>query len=254
MFKKILVFSIFAIILTRLIFAADLSLSDITRKIQSNQSKIKDMYAETTTTITSNITMPGAKEKTPQKMIQKGRMWTKGKNKSKIEILSPTKQVTITHGDQMMIVNPETGQKIIQDLKKMREKSGMPDYSRQMSLEKAKEFFDLSVKKKGDDYIITGMPKKENKFLGKLEFYVRELKSSEASGEGAWAPVKIVMYDAKGKPMSQSEIQYKEISDVYVPVKNISNVTTPLGTMMVEMTFDKVKINQGISDKEFEIK
>ena len=113
-----------------------------------------------------------------------------------------------------------------------------------MNLEKAKEFFDLSATRKGEDCVIVGVPKKENKFLGKMEFYVDAEK---------WVPVKIMMYDAKGRPMSQSEIQYQQISDVYVPVKNISNVTTPMGVMKVEMEFSNIKVNQGIKDSEFKI-
>ena len=81
-------------------FAADPGLDDIIQNIQSNQSKVKDMYAETTTTITSSIAMPGSESKGPQKMVQKGKIWTKGESKSKIEMLSPTRQVTITNGDQ----------------------------------------------------------------------------------------------------------------------------------------------------------
>jgi hypothetical protein len=66
-------------------------------------------------------------------------------------------------------------------------KSQLNNEAKQMSLEKAKEFFDLSVRRLetrdpglATGYVITGVPKKE----------------------------------------SQSEIQYQEISDVYVLVKN----------------------------------
>ncbi|MGB9613144.1 MAG: LolA family protein [Candidatus Margulisiibacteriota bacterium] len=226
------------------VLAADLSLKEVVAKIQANQGKIKDMYAETTTTITSSMTIPGQKDKGPQKMVQKGKMWTKGKDKSKIEMLSPMRQTTVTNGDKVMMINPDTGQKIVQDLKKLREKSGMPDTSRQMDLEEAMKYFNLSVKREGKDYVIVGEPKEENKILGKMEFY---LDPEE------WLPVKILMYDPKGKLMSQSEIQYQKISDAYVPLKNISNITTPMGMMKVEMEFSKVKVNQGISDKEFAI-
>lgn len=225
-----------------------LTLTEIFTKIQSNQSKIKDMYAETTTTIISSISMPGAKDKGPQKMVQKGKMWTKGKDKSKIEMLSPMKQITITNGDQMAIINPDTGQKMVQDLKKLREKSGMSDSSQQMSLEKAKEFFDLSVRQSDSDsvrqYIIVGVPKKENKFLAKMEFYVDSEKG---------VPVKILMYGPKDKIMSKSEIGYEKISDVWVPVKNKSYVDTPAGKMEVEMGFENIKVNKGIKDSEFKI-
>ncbi len=221
-----------------------ISLDNLITNLQANQNKVKDMYAETVTTITSNMTMPGQESKGPQKMVQKGKMWTKGQDKTKIEMLSPTKQVTITNGDQMAMINSETGQKMIQDLKKLREKNGTGDTSRQMSLEKAKEFFNLSSVKKGDDYVITGVPKKDNKFIGKMEFYV---------DSGRWIPVKIMMYDAKGKPVSESNIEYREFSGVWVPVKNISKVTTPMGKMDVEMLFENVRVNQGINDREFKI-
>jgi len=261
-------------------FAADLTLQDLLTQIQSNQFKITDMYAETTTTITSNIAMLGAKKKGPQKTVQKAKMWTKGKDKSKIEMISPMKQITITNGDQMAIINTETGQKMIRDLNKtgpaslasrrspLGEAEGSGPAGGQMSLEKAKEYFDLSVQtaedseQKKTNYIIIGIPKKENKFLGRMEFYV--------DGE-RWVPVKILMYmpsvasakedGAKDKLMSQSEIEYKsfeigagdEKDIVWIPVKNISNVNTPVGKMKVEMVYEKIEVNKGIKDKVFEI-
>lgn len=242
--KRHLIFFCVLMAAVNMVLAADLSLDDLINRIQGNQKKIHDMYAETTTIITSSMAMPGSAGKGPQRMTQKGKMWTKGEDKSKLEMISPMKQVSITNGDKMAIINPESGQKIVQDLKKMREKAGMSGSSNQMSLDKAKEFFDLSTSKKGDDYVITGVPKKENKFLGKMEFYVDPDK---------WVPVKILMYDAKGKPMSQSVIEYQKISDIWIPVKNVSNVTTPAGTMKVEMEFANVKINRGISDREFAV-
>ena len=233
--------------------AEDLSLKDLLTQIQSNQSKIKDMYAETTTTITSNIVMPGAIKKGSQKMVQKGKMWTKGRDKSKIEMLSPTKQVTITNGDMMAIINPETGQKFIQDLKKLREKSGgqvVGQSGGQMTLEKAMDYFDLSVRsQKTEDgeievYIIKGVPKEKNKFLSKMEFYINASR---------WVPVKILMYGPRDKLISRSEMEYEKISDIWIPIRNISDVNTPVGKMKVEMGFKNIKINKGISDKEFKI-
>lgn len=235
-------------------FGEDTLLQDVINKIQANQSKINDMYAETTTTITSNMTMPGQESKGPQKMIQKSKMWTKGQDKSKIEMLSPTRQITITNGDQKAIINPESGQKVVQDLKKLREKSGglvVGQSGGQMTLDKVSEFFYLSVRKLDpstsggiDTYIITGVPKKENKFMGRMEFYV--------DGE-KWLPFKIIMYDPKNRPMSQTEIEYQQVSDVWAPAKNLSSITTPMGSMRVDMEYSNLKINQGMSDKIFEI-
>jgi len=243
--KKALVFCLALTLTLSTAFAADLSLDDVINKLQSKQKTIKDMYAETVTTINSTMAMPGQASKGPQQMVQKGKMWTKGEDKSKIEITSPMKQITITNGDKMAVINVDTGQKMVQDLKKLREKEGgLGGSSGQMGLEKAKEYFNLSVRKSGADYVVTGVPKKANKFLGKMEFYVNSDK---------WVPVKIMMYDPKGKAMSQSEIEYAKVSDNWVPVKNMSKITTPMGKMDVEMEFNNIKVNKGISDGEFKV-
>src|SRR3989338_5506652 len=222
--KAFLFLCFFAAICLSASLAAPLSLNEVIKNLQSNQSKIKDMYAETKTTITSNMVMPGQETKGPQKMVQKGKM--------------------VTKGDKMAIINPETGQKMVQDLKRLKGQGTGGKGQESMSLEKAKEFFDLSVAEKDGGYVITGVPKKDNKFLGKMQFFVDPTK---------WVPVKIVMYDAKGKPMSQSEIEYKKVSDIWVPEKNKSLVTTPMGKMEVEMEFSNIKVNKGISDGEFKV-
>ncbi|MFA5894005.1 MAG: outer membrane lipoprotein-sorting protein [Candidatus Margulisiibacteriota bacterium] len=241
--------------------AAGLTIDEIINKIQSNQSKIKDMYAETTTIITSNMVMPGQESKGPQKITQKSKMWTKGEDKSKIEMLSPTRQITITNGDQMAIIDPETGQKTVQDMSKI--KGQMPGGKGQgsMNLDKAKEFFYFSARKitaatagGSDTYIITGVPKQQNRFMGKMEFYVDSEK---------WLPTKIMMYDPKNKPMSQTEIEYSSVEDgsataaegsvIFVQSKNKSVISSPMGKMEVGVEYGAVKINSGISDDEFTI-
>ena len=260
--RSIFVSLLLCFFLVSLSYAVDLTLRDLFNKIQSNQSKIKDMYAETTTTITSSISMPGAESKGPQKMVQKGKMWMKGKDKSKIEMLSPMKQITITNGDQMAIINPVTGQKMVQDLSKIRGQGikGSRDQGA-MDLEKALEYFDLKVRKLdalkpgnlsaeggsasgGETYVIEGVPKEANKFLGKMEFYV---------DSDRWLPVKIMMYDPKGKIVSQSAIEYGEFSGAWTPIKNISDVNSPMGKMNLEMKYENIKINQGVSDSKFKI-
>jgi len=261
--KKLFV-AIVALFIASSAFAADLSIEAVIANMQVNQSKINDMYAETTTTITSNMAMPGQESKGPQKMVQKAKMWTKGQDKSKIEMLSPTRQVTITNGDQMATINPETGQKVVQDLKKLRDKSGGlagGQSGGQMTLDKISEFFYLSVRKLDSSttegvntYLVTGVPKKENKFMGKMEFYVNSEK---------WLPVKIIMYDPKNRPMSQTGIEYSSVEDkseaasegavIFVPLKNKSVVSSPMGKMEIEVEYTKVKINSGINDNEFSI-
>jgi len=228
--------------------AADLSVDEIISKVQANQDKIQDLYAETTTTMTTDLAMPGQERSGPQKNVQKARLWAKGADKTKTEVLSPTKQITITNGDRLAVIDPVSGQKTVQDLKK---KSGTLAAGGQMTLEKAKEFFYFSVRQTaaasaegGAAYIITGVPKQRNQFMGKIEFYV---------GGKSWLPAKIMIYDPKSKPMTQTELEYSSIDNVYVPLKNRSVVSSPLGKMEVAVEYDAVKINRGISDDEFKI-
>lgn len=248
--KKILLSLVGVFFLSTTLFAASMaSVELIVKQVQLNQDKIRDMYAETTTTISSSMTVPGSDKNTPQTMVQKGRVWTKGKEKSKVEMLSPVKQVTVTNGDQMMVVDVETGQKVVQDLKKLREKSGLPASSQQMDLEKAKEYFDFTVASQGvpggkTTYVISGIPKKENKFLAKMELYI--------DGD-RWVATKIMMYGEQDRVVSQSDISYEQFGGVWVPVKNISFVSTPAGRMEVEMVFNNIKINRGISNSFFKV-
>ena len=67
-----------------------LTLDDVINKIQSNQSKIHDMYAETETTIVSNMAIPGQENKGPQKMIQ-GLSKLKNGKTEKLRINEPGK-------------------------------------------------------------------------------------------------------------------------------------------------------------------
>jgi len=244
MLKKMASLTLMFLLTVSFASAADLTLEDLMAKAQANQKQIKDMYAETETTMISNMTMPGQASKGPQKMVQTGKMWTKGSDKSKIEMLSPTKQTTIRNGDKMAIINPETGQKMVQDLSKIKGQGSRGMGQEGMSLEKAMEYFSLSVKRDGDNYVVVGVPRDNNKFMSKMEFYIEAER---------WLATKILMYGGDGKLLSQSTIEYEKISDVWVPVKNVSNVNTPMGKMNVEMVYKNVRVNQGIKDSVFRI-
>jgi len=228
-----------------------ISLENLLAKIQANQNKIVDMYAETTTKITSNLQLATTNDSKAQTMVQKSKMWTKGQDKSKIEMISPTKQITIINGSKRAIIDPATGQKMVQDMSKLPNQQGMTQGSSQMSLEKAKEYFDLSVKRsdKGE-YIITGVPKKSNKFLTKMEFYIDPER---------WLAQTILMYGPNDKLLNRSEMTYgkfeigKDGAYVWLPIKTTSVVNTPMGQMDVEMVFENVKVNKGIKDEEFAI-
>jgi outer membrane lipoprotein-sorting protein len=218
---------------------AGLTLDDIIINIQANQSAIKDMSADTVTTITS--TMKGAKT-----MTQKGKILMKYPDKSRVEMFEPAHQITINNGEKMILINKDTGQRYEQDLSR-----GVDNAAQgQFNLEKAKKQFDFSVKRDGDNYVIIGLPKDGNKLLGKMEMYIDPV---------LWLTKKVKIFTPQGKLMSQSEIEYSEAPSiarsegVWVMTKTTSNVSMPMGSMKMEMKYENIKVNQGIKDREFEV-
>lgn len=220
----------------------DPAIQEILAKVKDNQGKIKDMQAEVITVIRSEI----GQKKT---MEQKGKMWIKGADKTKMEITSPIKQISITSGDKMIVVNPETGQKYVQDLKMLRKKTGQVDFgSNPMDQTKALAYFNLKLKKAGGllgprENIIEGTPREKNKFLGKVNFII---------DAGRNLPTKIEIYNPQGSLVSSSDIEYIKIKDIWVIEKNKTIVKMPNGKMDVEMKFQNIKLNEGIADSVFE--
>lgn len=231
---------VFCLLLLFLVFTATacsaITIDELFTKLQANKTKITDMQADIITKMTSSM-------KGMQGMEQKGHIWTKGSDKSKMEISSPMRQTTITNGDKMAVIMPDTGQKHVQDLSKT---AGPQDSKTagQMDLEKAKEKFDFSVKEQSGGYLITGYPKDNNKFMGKMEIFV---------DSSMMVPAKIKMFNPAGQVLSETQIEYKQISGVYVVYRNTSKISLPNGKMTMEMGYSEIKVNEGIKDEEFEI-
>ncbi|OGC24101.1 hypothetical protein A3J90_02530 [candidate division WOR-1 bacterium RIFOXYC2_FULL_37_10] len=213
-------------------FAADLSIEDIASNLQVNQSKIKDMYCEMNTTI---------KQGTGTPMTQSAKMWTKGEDKSRMEMITPMKQTIIRNGNKSAIID-SNGQKTVSDVNAST-KGNMGGQSK-VDIEKFKETFDLKVKATDDGYIIEGTPKEKTQFLGKMEIYV--------DGKN-WVSTKILIYDSHDKVITQTQIDYKEISGVLVPVKSLTESKMMGMNMTIEVKFEDVKVNQGIEGGVFKL-
>lgn len=252
MFKKLapMIVTVFLLAPTAFPATVEVSATDLIAKMKTQQDLVKDLQADTKTTITSNISIPGAPSKGPQTMVQTGHIWQKGRDKSKVEITSPMKQVTITNGSMMTIISPDSGQKVTQDLSKMQGagKGGGMDAT------KALDYFNLSVTKtegvtgESGIYVISGAPKESNQFLGRMDFFIDAEK---------YIPLRIAMYTPKGALMSLSEIEYEPVAissteTVYVAKKIKSLVTMQMGSVNTEMVYEDIKVNKGISDSVFE--
>ena len=218
-------------------FSEDIKLEDLLTKLQANRSKIVDIYSEMTTTMTGSGKMAMGASNT-----QKARMWTKGEDKSKIEMLEPMKQTTIINGDKMIMIDGSTGQKIVKDLSA--DKSSGASYNQgKIDFEKMKSLFDLSLRTEGNYYVVV-CDAKQKSFLGKMEIYIDREKSLSS---------KILVYDKNNKLLNQTDIEYSEISNLFVPVKMISSVDSPMGKMKTEVNYSNIKVNQGIEDSVFKI-
>jgi len=213
-------------------FASDLFLEDLVSNLKANQDKIKDMYCEMNTTIRQGTGSP---------MTQSAKMWTKGEDKSRMEMLTPVKQTVIRNGDKFVTIDTR-GQKTVNDIKD----ASMRNASRNsnIDIEKFKETFDLKVKATDDGYIIEGTPKEKTQFLGKMEIYV--------DGKN-WVSTKILIYDSHDKVITQTQIDYKEISGVLVPVKSLTESKMMGMNMTIEVKFEDVKVNQGIEGGVFKL-
>jgi outer membrane lipoprotein-sorting protein len=251
MFIKKALILLIVILRPSAVFAADISPEALITKLKEAQSLVKDLQADTKTVITSNISIPGAPSKGTQTVTQTGHIWQKGADKSKVEITSPMKQITITNGSMMTMIDPNTGQKTTQDLSKVQ---GAGSTGQGMDATKALDYFNLTVSTneagtgEAKVYVISGTPKEANQFLGRIDFFIDAEK---------YIPIRISIYTPKGALMSLSEMEYEpvEVSSaetVYVPKKIKSVVTMQMGSINTEMDYENIKVNQGIKDSVFE--
>lgn len=232
--KKIFLFLLLSLLLFSVGYAIEIK--DLMNEVKTNQEKIKDMYVEMTTTMSSQLNLGAS---VPQKMVNKSRMWTKGQGKVKTEMLSPMRQITIVNGNKIAMINPQTGQKTVNDINKQQQ-----DMRQFNDPSKALDYFNLSVKDEKDKYIITGTPKQANQLFSKMVFEIDKKNK---------VTKKVMLYNTKGDVISVSELEYKEVSSILVPYKTRSIINTPQGMMNVDVIYDAIKLNSGISDNEFKI-
>lgn len=230
----ILLFVAAIFILSQISFAQDLNLDDLIGKIQENKAKIVDMYSEMKTTMT------GQGKMSSMNSVQKARMWEKGDDMSKIEMLEPIKQTTIRNGDKLIIIDGSSGKKTVKDLSTDKFAASSSSQGK-MDFNKMKEMFDLSVSANADTYIIACTPKNVG-FIGKIEIYVDNKN---------FVSVKILTYDRNNKVINETAMEYTEISGIFVPQKTHSSVNSPMGKMTVDVEFLNIKVNEGIKDEEF---
>jgi len=242
--KKLFALALFfTLVFTANCYAATLDpeIQNILSKIKDNQALVKDFQADISTVIKSS----------KKSMEQKGHIWVKGENNSKIESYEPVKQTTITNKDKILMLDPTTGQKMVQDLKQLRAKSGDQSLGKSPTNQAAAmEYFNLKKKAinssffGGKEIVLEGTPKAKGKFFGTVNFYIDAQR---------YLPTKIEIIDHDGNKLSTAKIDYQNIKNAWVISKSKSEINVPSGKMEIEMKFSNIKVNEGISDKEFKI-
>lgn len=211
-------------------------------QIKGTQEKVKDMSADFSTTVIIAMKIQG-KEDT-QKLVQKGKIWTKKPKKSRLEVSSPQEQIIITNGDKMMMINKSTGAKTIQDLKKLREQQGMSQGQEQDIAETMKQF-DLKITNRtADEIVVTGVPKKKTEGLAKMVFVIDAKRS---------IPTRISTYNEAGALVIYTTIDYKNVSGLWAPSKTNIEMNSAYGSSKAVMELTNIKINKNISEDLFKI-
>lgn len=216
---------------------------EVIQKVRAAQQKIKNLETDITSKMTSDI-------KGSRSIEQKGHLWVKGEDKSKFEISEPQQQIMINAQGKSVIIDKKTGRKIVQDLEKSQ--GAAPGMGKGSPIDQTKvfDYFDLEVKENkgffgfGREYVITGIPKEKNEFLGKMVFYIDGRK---------YVPKKVEVFNPKGAKISMTNLKYRTIDGIYVPQKSVSEISLPNGKMKVVMEFKNIKVNHDIPDSIFKI-
>jgi outer membrane lipoprotein-sorting protein len=214
-----------------------ITIPDLLEKIKGNQGMVQTLQADMTTEISSsNKNIPAMK--------QTGRIINKYPDKSRMEIMSPIKQTTITNGTRMKIIDGQSGKSFVQDLSRGQSPvTGHQSSGMGMDPTKALENFNLKMVTDSDsEIVIESSPKEKNPYLDKMR-----LTFSPAT----FLPTRVDVYGSQGKLISSTTIIYDKVSDVYVHIQNKTSVSLPQGSMKVEVVYDKVRVNEKVSDALF---
>ena len=208
--------------------------------MEARQNEIQTLEADITTNVHST-------HKNFPTVRQQGKIYVKSPNRSRVEITTPYKQTTITNGNQIKVIDEESGQYQISDIS---EKEGaaplLPHGGGAIDPVKALEYFDLRITKNTNkEIVLEGIPKKQTPSLTKL---VLTLSAEH------FLPVHIALWGEEGQRISDTTITYRIISGIYVPFRNDATVLLPdANKMNVEIEFKNVAVNAPIPDEQFQI-
>ncbi len=242
--KKILF--IFTILFSFSLFSSTKSINDITKILQKNADKVKDMSCEVV------MTMDLGKEGT---RTQTMKMWMKGKDK--IKMLTAFRQpltaegkknVVIINGDKMMMETPQGKQVINRTTSESLQPTGNKATPPGVNLQKnAAEFFKENnakiISQGRNKAVIEIIPKDKNPMTQKIEMVIDTKRGLITQQR---------MYSNYGT--TKMKMKYKKIGDAWILSSIQMTVPTPMGKVgRMKIEYKNIKVNQGISDNMFKI-
>jgi|GEM_PF-5573776 len=208
-----------------------ITIEEIIKKIEANGSRIEDMEADVTTRI---------KIGDGEIQIQKMRMAMKGRDRVRIELISPMRQTTIINGKKMMVQTQDGKKSIItQDTLHMMEQTGFQNMSEFLKGNKVNV-----INVENDIANIEIIPESPTPMVQKIEMGV-DIERGVIISQRIYSNMGVM----------KMEMEYGKISGVWV-IKRMRIITpSPMGGLgEVESEYKNIKINKGIKDIFFEIK
>uniref|UniRef100_A0A7C4U7Z1 DUF4292 domain-containing protein n=1 Tax=candidate division WOR-3 bacterium TaxID=2052148 RepID=A0A7C4U7Z1_UNCW3 len=208
-----------------------ITIEEIIKKIEANGSRIEDMEADVTTRI---------KIGDGEIQIQKMRMAMKGRDRVRIELISPMRQTTIINGKKMMVQTQDGKKSIItQDTLPMMEQTGFQNMSEFLKGNKVNV-----INVENDIANIEIIPESPTPMVQKIEMGV-DIERGVIISQRIYSNMGVM----------KMEMEYGKISGVWV-IKRMRIITpSPMGGLgEVESEYKNIKINKGIKDIFFEIK
>ena len=223
---------IFSVLFSISLFSSIKSIDEITRVMQRNADKVKDMMCEVV--MTMDLGKGGRRTQTM-------RLWMKGKDKITMEYGG---NKIIINGDKMLMDTPQ-GERVINRDTQGAENPAPPGVDLQ---KRAGDFFKENnakvVSQRRDKAVIEIIPKDKNPMMNRIRMVIDTERGLITEQR---------MYSNYGT--TKMEMKYKKIGDAWVLSEIEMVVPTPQGRAgRMKVEYKNIRINQGISDKFFEIK
>jgi outer membrane lipoprotein-sorting protein len=227
-----------------LLFLAGISLAaeetdkvdELLQKVRYNQSLIQDFRADM-------LVKTAPSKKAEQKIIKRGTVLVQG-DKFRVKINFPKAQEILSRGDTTYVISPTEGLFLKLDTSLFESFSRLPLIT-QFPLDPYLYLKHLEFAYKGLEegrHILIGVPRQKIAGIRRINYYIDARYS---------LPVRIAIYSEEDVLILVSEVEYKFVNGIWVPHNIKSLMTHPSEVQQLEIEYQDIKLNQGISREVF---